>query len=204
LALTAIRNFLLLGVLRMAAIIQRWRSNVDGNKKVVELSTNTLVQACRHPCCLGPVRYKLKEDSHVSDVFLYNVVVPKIREHFSSDASNGIPRILALPLLWACHIACLLHMISPAVKARVQRGYNTIRGRNPVEYNPVVKVPLHVSRVENQVFIEDALTMNTGNGGGGGQAAGAAVQGDQMQTIILSLHRLHKREMEHHQQDQVF
>jgi hypothetical protein len=141
--------------------------------------------------------------ANVSDQFLHDIVVPKIKEHYSGDPSNGIARILALPLLWACHEASLSHMMSPAVKARVQQGYNTVRGGNPADYNPVVKVPLHVSRVENQVFIEDAITMNAGNGVGGGQAAGAASQADQYQTIMLSLHRLHAREMEHHQQNQV-
>jgi hypothetical protein len=32
-----------------------------------------------------------------------------------------------------------------------------IHGNNNVSYNPVVKVPLHTSRVENQVFIQDTI-----------------------------------------------
>jgi hypothetical protein len=181
----------------------RWKGKKNGRVVNRYISVEQLTTDAKLAAILaigGPVRYKLKEDSHVSDQFLYDVVAPKIKEHFSSDASNGIARVLAPPLLWACHEASLSHMISPAVKARVQQGYNTIRGRNPADYNPVVKVPLHVSRVENQVFIEDAITMDAGNGGGGGQAA---TQADQNQTIILSLHRLHTREMEHHQQNQV-
>ena len=68
----------------------------------------------------GPIRYKLKEDSHVSHHFLVHTVVPKIYEHFSGDESNKIADVLALPLLWACHEPALAHMILPAVRARVQ------------------------------------------------------------------------------------
>jgi hypothetical protein len=49
-------------------------------------------------------------------------------------------------------------MLSSAVRARVQAGHNNIRGGHPASYNPVRKIPLHISRIENQVFIEDSST----------------------------------------------
>jgi hypothetical protein len=95
----------------------------------------------------GPIRYKLKDDSHVSLQFLKSTVAPKMHEHFGADPSNLISDVLALPLLWACHEPILHHMIYPQVLLRVQQGYSSIRGKHGNTYNPVYKVPLHISRV---------------------------------------------------------
>jgi hypothetical protein len=90
----------------------------------------------------GPIRYKLKDDSHVSFQFLKSTVVPKMHAQFGADPSNLIVDVLALPLLWACHEPSLAHMIHPQVLSRVQQGYISIRGRHGNTYNPVYKVPL--------------------------------------------------------------
>jgi hypothetical protein len=39
----------------------------------------------------GPIRYKLKDDSHVSPQFLKSTVAPKMHEHFGTDPSNFCP-----------------------------------------------------------------------------------------------------------------
>jgi hypothetical protein len=149
----------------------------------------------------GPIRYKLKDDSHVSLQFLKSTVAPKMHEHFGVDPSNLISDVLALPLLWACHEPSLSHMIHPQVLSRVQQGYNSIRGKHGNTYNPVYKVPLHISRVENLVFIQDAVTMGEGGGEAtGSQAATAAAQSSQIQTLLLSINRLEKRQAENQQQ----
>jgi hypothetical protein len=96
-----------------------------------------------------------------------DIVVPKIQAHFGGDPSKKIADVLAIPLLWACHEPSLSHMISDAVRARVREGYNTIHGEHAGNYNPVEKVPLHISRIENQVFIQDTLDIGGGNVGGG-------------------------------------
>lgn len=178
----------------------RWKGKKNGRIVNRYISVEQLTTDAKLAGVLavgGPIRYKLKEDSHVSHHFLMNTVAPKIHEHFSVDPSNKIADILAVALLWACHEPSVSHMISNAVRTRVQDGYNTIRGAHTADYNPVVKVPLHISRVENQVFIEDAIGGNTG---GGGQAATATAQTDQVQTILLAVHRLDQRQGEHHQQ----
>jgi hypothetical protein len=61
----------------------------------------------------GTIRYKLKDDSHVSLQFLKSTVAPKMHEHFGADQINLIADVLALPLLWACHEPSVAHMIHP-------------------------------------------------------------------------------------------
>jgi hypothetical protein len=92
-------------------------------------------------------------------------------------------------------------MIHPQVLLRVQQGYNSIRGKHGNTYNPVYKVPLHISRVENLVFIQDAVTMGEGGGEAtGSQAATAAAQSRQIQTLLLAINRLEKRQAENQKQ----
>jgi hypothetical protein len=51
----------------------------------------------------GPIRYKPKDDSHVSLQFLKSTIAPKMHDHFGADPSNRTVTVLVLPLLWACH-----------------------------------------------------------------------------------------------------
>jgi hypothetical protein len=71
-----------------------------------------------------------------------------------------------------------------------------------VTYNPVYKVSLHISRVENRVFIQDAVTIGEGEATGGSQAAASDAQSGQIQTLILSINLLGKRQAENQQQFQ--
>jgi hypothetical protein len=112
----------------------------------------------------GPIKYVVKEDSHVSDQFLMTIVAPKLTEHFEADPSNTIADVLAVPLLWAYHDPSVSHMIAPQVLNRVRAGYNTICGGHPEDYNPVKKVPLHIFRVENQIQIEEITREPENNG----------------------------------------
>jgi hypothetical protein len=148
----------------------------------------------------GPIRYKLKDDSHVSLQFLKITVTPNMHEHFGADPINLIADVLALSLLWACHETSLAHMIHPQVLSRVQQGYTNICGKHGNTYNAVYKVPLHISRVENVIFIQDPVTMGEGGGEAtGSQATTAADQSSQIQTLLLSINRLDKRQAENQQ-----
>jgi hypothetical protein len=77
---------------------------------------------------VGSIRYKLKDDNHVSLQFLKSTDVPKMHEHFGADQSNCIVNVLVLSLLWACHEPSLAHIIHPQVLSRVKQVYNSIRG----------------------------------------------------------------------------
>jgi hypothetical protein len=185
----------------------RWKGQKNGSVVNRYISVEQLPTDAKLAGVLavgGPIRYKLKDDSHVSHHFLVQTVVPKMHEHFSQEPSNKIADVLALPLLWACHEPSLVHMISTAVRTRVQAGYNTIRGGHPASYNPVKKIPLHISRIENQVFIEDSGLDEPGIGGndGGTQASArtARQQSSQQHTILLAINRLEQRQGDQHQQ----
>jgi hypothetical protein len=63
------------------------------------------------------------------------------------------------------------------------------------------KVPLHISHVENLVFIQDVITMGEGGGDAtGSRAATTAAQSSQIQTLLLSINRLKKRQAENRHQ----
>jgi hypothetical protein len=146
----------------------------------------------------GPVRYKLKADSHIRNSFLQGIVTPKMHDNFGADQSNTIVDVLALPLLWACHEPTLAHMTDHAVRIRIQKGYNNIRCANPEIYNPVIKLSLHISRVENQVFIQDTIALGDQPAvGEGAHPVTASFQPVQLQTILLSINRLGRRQAEH-------
>jgi hypothetical protein len=159
---TATANSQSLGVLRMADQILRWTSGGrwEGNKdgrvvnryiSVEQLSID--VKLAGILAIGGPVRYKLKAGSHASNSFVQGIVTPKMHENFGANQSNNIVDMLVLPLMWAYHEPTLDHMIAPEVLLIIQEGYSIIRGGNAATYNPISKVPLHISRVENQVFI---------------------------------------------------
>lgn len=82
----------------------RWKRKANGriiNRRICTEQLPTDAKLAGILAVGGPVRYKLKDDIHVSHQFLINTVVPKIQEHFSGNPSNRIDDVLAVPLLWA-------------------------------------------------------------------------------------------------------
>jgi hypothetical protein len=151
----------------------------------------------------GPLWYKLKADSHINNSLLQGNVTPKMHEHCGADQSNTIADELVLPLLWACHEPILSHMIASSVRIRIQRVYNGIRGANPETYSPIMKVPLHISRVRNQVFIQDTIALDDQPAvGEGAHPVTSFFQSGQLNTIFLSINQLDQRQAKHHQQQQ--
>lgn len=144
----------------------------------------------------GPVKYKLKPDSHVTAEFMSEVVVPAITSHYSHDESNHIPSVLGPALLYAAHVPACKHMFTEAVRRRILDGYAAIKGDHPVDYNPVEKVPIHIFRVENQVMIEELQGNNPDNSNANAQqlvgVAAAVGQRQDMQSAMLQIHRLHQ------------
>jgi hypothetical protein len=103
----------------------------------------------------GPVRYRIKPESHVTEEFLRETVVPAIHAHFSHDESNQIVQLLGPALLYAAHVPELQKLFDEEVLTRIIHGYEAIRNDHPADYNPVEKVRLHIYRVENELCIED-------------------------------------------------
>ena len=142
----------------------------------------------------GPVKYRVKADSHVTDAFLSEVVVPAIASHFSHDESNHVAQLLAPAVLYAAHVEGLKMLFVPAVRDRIISGYAAIRRDHGADYNPVEKVRLHIFRVENQVCIEELNAPDNANTGPEELIAVGQVQAnrDDMQSALLQLHRLHQ------------
>jgi hypothetical protein len=95
-------------------------------------------------CVGGPIKYKLKEDSGVTDEFLAEHVVPGIASFFGADSS--VTKVLGKALLWSC----LQDLddeqrkqkglfLNGAIVERVKQEYAAIR-RLPEGVNPVEKV----------------------------------------------------------------
>jgi Transcriptional activator of glycolytic enzymes len=174
----------------------RWKGKKNGRTvnlyiSVEQLPTDGRVAAIL--CVGGPIKYKLKTNSHVTDAFLKDVVCPGIFKHFENDANNKIGSVLALPLLWAAHQPGLEHLMSNVVRQRIKEGYNVIRGDNDPDWNPVVKVPLVITRVENQLVIDKLLPGPDGPGDGGAPLLAAAnLQGhrEQLQSVLNQVHHL--------------
>jgi hypothetical protein len=91
-------------VLDHVEIRGRWKGQ-RGNKianryiSVQQLPTDAAMAACL--AVGGPVKYKVKADSHVSVAWLLSHVVPSINEFYSADESNRIALVLGPALLWA-------------------------------------------------------------------------------------------------------
>ena len=100
-------------------------------------------------CCVmdGAVRYKLKDGVEVTDVWLFEHVVPHIRARYPTD--DRLCRVLGLSLLYICLSSNEQVVIPEALCDRVQDAYAAL-GLD--EEQPVEKVQLHVYRMPNGTF----------------------------------------------------
>jgi hypothetical protein len=174
----------------------RWKGQRNGrtvNRYISPEQLPTDAKVASILCVGGPVRYKVKSDSHVTSLFMQEVVVPGIYNLYSSEESNQIASVLAPALLWAAHSEDLSHLMSEQVRKRIVDGYALIRGQHPADYNPVEKVPLHVFRVQNQVQIEE-LVRNEHDGARAHHQIPAGATADSnteaLRTLQIQLHRL--------------
>ena len=111
-------------------------------------------------CVGGPIKYKPREGSGLTHQWLMTNVVPGIKTHFT-DPSNKIAEVLSMPVLWCAFQPGLEHMLSEDVRARICNAYESIRPDEfHADWNPIVKVPLIVTRVENQLCIDKMLVLN--------------------------------------------
>ena len=109
----------------------------------------------------GPVKYKPRPGSGLTHQFLMTHVVPGIKGHFAADESNKIAEVLALPVLWAAFQPGLEHMMDPEVRTRIRNAYDGIRPNDfHAHWNPIVKVALIVTRVENNLCIDEMQVLN--------------------------------------------
>ena len=68
---------------------------------------------------------------------------------------------MAMPVLWCAFQPGLEYMLSTDVCARIRHAYESICPEDfHADWNPIVKVPLVVTRVENSLCIDGMLVLN--------------------------------------------
>jgi hypothetical protein len=109
-------------------------------------------------CIGGPIRYSLLADCGVTSDFLYLYVVPGISSIFSGITSdNSMADVLSLPLLYAALDGVLSARLPAELVNRIFVAYNEIRVL-PIDINPVIKVPLIIHRLNDQLCIDSTVS----------------------------------------------
>ena len=140
----------------------RWR---QASRKVVSRYINVDQQfldarVAATLCIGGAIRYKLEDESGITDEWLYENVVPGIKEFFGEDP---IVYVLALPLLYCCLHIDLDKLVPLTLSTRIKEAYELIRVLD-VTINPVKRVLLHIYRNQDQVCIDEVLDVCDANG----------------------------------------
>ena len=133
---------------------------------------------------------------------------------FISDPSNRIAHVLGPALLFLCHVPSLEHMVTGSVLSRIKDQYSKIRGQHNNEYNPVMKVPLSVFKLENQLMIEP-MEPNFSNNSPTSQqmeSVGTGMQSmsvynelmkEQFDMLLVALNRINNRGIQWQQEVEV-
>jgi hypothetical protein len=105
-------------------------------------------------CCGGPIRYKLHPEmaSSISDEWLHRHVVPGMAQAYGDG--NAVHDVLALPLLYACFAETTKGWVPASIREPILAAYREI-DILPDGTNPVVRVPLNIYAVADQLFIKD-------------------------------------------------
>lgn len=142
---------------KMIEIRGRWKTE---NGAIVNryINVNQLPTDAEMAACLavgGPVKYKVRAGSHITNHWMNEFVVPSISHFYSYDDSNHIADVLGPVLLWAVFQDDLKDLMSDTVRHRIRHAWQSIKGDHPDDYCPVEKRHLHVTRMDGQVFIDE-------------------------------------------------
>lgn len=104
-------------------------------------------------CVGGPVKYQLRQGIQITDEWLFQNVVPHIHRRYPNDPN--LCKMFALAVLFAV----LDETIGAPnnIRQRVTAAYATL-GLD--ENRPVIKVPLHVYRIEDRLMIDEIVQGN--------------------------------------------
>lgn len=106
-------------------------------------------------CVGGPIKYVLVQGSNVTNAWCEEFVVPSITRNF--PCSSTVKIVLSLPLLWACFEESI--PVPDSIKSRILLAYESIRQLDQ-GVNPVKRVLLQVFRVQDQLRIEEIMTVD--------------------------------------------
>ena len=92
-------------------------------------------------------------------------------------------------------------MMSDQVRMHIKAAYDGIRGDNAADWNPVEKVPLCVTRVENQLIIDELLQVDGPDGAGDNGPVLQAAMGlhghaQALQAVLNQVHQLRQQQVE--------
>jgi hypothetical protein len=126
-------------------------------------------------CPGGPIKYKIRDDSNVTEEFITNYVVPNTTARLGNEA--GL--VIGKAVLWGAFSGNNDRM-PPWLRTRIQEAYASYIN-NDLEplTNPIKKVPIVVTGNEGEVYIDeipDDLVPGAGGiNGGNGNNTGAFV-----------------------------
>ncbi len=144
-----------------------------------QLFVNAKVQGLL--CVGGPVKYKRKEGIQISNEWLFEHVVPNIRRRYPNDLN--LCKILALAVLFVSLDESI--DVQVEIRARVTVAF---QGLGLEETQPVIKVPLHVYRIEDRLMIDEVAPSAHDSQGNIGFAP--------LETILVRLNRLERQNAE--------
>lgn len=143
----------------------RWKST--GTKIIRRYMSNDLPYAdakvASTLCIGGACMYSLNDQSGITDVWLYEHVVPCIFQRSKVQGRESVAQVLALPLLWASLDDAMEPFMPLSIRNRVRAAYESIRVL-PEEQNPVTKIPLLVASNHNGALRIDPITHTLPNG----------------------------------------
>lgn len=116
-------------------------------------------------CMGGPCKYKVREDSGITNNFILQYVTPNIRRRLG----DCVALILGAAILFYAYSPEGQEDVPPTILQRVCNAYNNIRIL-PVEVNTVSRIPLHITGHEGEVYMDPLPIFqpnNNGNDGGG-------------------------------------
>lgn len=141
-------------------------------------------------CVGGPIKYKLRPDIVITDEWLFENIVPNIHRRYADDPN--MCKTLALSILCVALEGGSTSSIPvpQEIRERVRQAY---AGLGLDETHPVMKIPLHVYRRDEQLMIQEAIPTS----------ATTAMQGSiPIQAILMRLDRLERTTTEYQRQHQ--
>lgn len=149
----------------------RWRNTKRVSDRYTSINLPIVDANVASSLCVGgAVKYKIKEDSPVSDAWLIEEFVPQI----ALKCGNGVAIVLGRALLWALIEPTMSSLIPEELRHRLQWRYMGLHPDAEM-LNPIEKAELVVYEVSGQLHIDEVGEIERGVGdeaaaGGGGVA----------------------------------
>ena len=128
-------------------------------------------------CMGGPIKYKMRPGIGITDEWLFHNLVPHIHQRYAHDPK--LCKMFALALLFVAMDESIA--MPQEIRDRITTAYATLR---LAETHPVIKVPIHIYRIEDYLMIDEAVPLLE-NIGGGNEAANRIP----IQTILVRMDR---------------